>query len=105
MSKNDDPISRQDTINALDKINCFGYIEASWDTVCDIIESVPPSQKQGQWEFYEDRAPVWDIAGVKTWARAYKCSECGFIHTVIEDFGIYLYCPNCGAEMKMKKSQ
>ena len=54
----------------------------------------------GRWEFYEDRAPVWDIAGDKTWARAYKCSECGFVHSVIEDFGRYGFCPNCGADMR-----
>ena len=59
-----------------------------------------PERKRGKWVFYEDRAPVWDIAGEKTWAREYKCSECGFVHSVIEDFGQYTFCPNCGADMR-----
>lgn len=64
------------------------------------LPSAQPELKRGEWEFYEDRSPVWDIAGEKTWARAYKCSECGFAHTVIEDFGRYSFCPNCGADMR-----
>lgn len=67
------------------------------------IKTLPSAQlerKSGKWEFYEDRAPAWDVAGVKTWARAYKCSECGFVHSVIEDFGQYAFCPNCAADMR-----
>ena len=66
---------------------------------CD-LPSAQPERKRGYWEFYEDRSPVWDIAGEKTWARAYKCSVCGFVHSVIEDFGQYAFCPNCGADMR-----
>lgn len=60
-----------------------------------------PQRKKGKWVFKERREPVYDLSGVKTWGIAYMCSECGFIHTVIEDFGQYAYCPNsnCGAEM------
>lgn len=59
-------------------------------------------RKKGKWLFKERREPVYDLSGVKTWGIAYMCSECGFIHTVIEDFGQYAYCPNsnCGAEME-----
>lgn len=64
------------------------------------FKDAQPERKRGKWEFYEDRAPVWDIAGEKTWARAYKCSECGFVHSVIEDFGRYGFCPNCVADMR-----
>ena len=57
-------------------------------------------RKKGMWLFKERREPVYDISGVKTWGIAYMCPECEFIHTVIEDFGQYVYCPNCGAEMR-----
>lgn len=63
-------------------------------------ESAQPEQKKGDWEYIERREPRWDIHGVKTWGVAYRCSKCGFIHTVIEDFGIYKYCPICGSDMR-----
>ena len=71
----------------------------------DEIEDAPtiePQRKKGMWLFKERREPVYDLSGVKTWGISYMCSECGFIHTVIEDFGQYAYCPNsnCGAEME-----
>lgn len=72
--------------------------------VIEMIKDAPtiePQRKKGKWLFKERREPVYDISGVKTWGIAYMCSECGFIHTVIEDFGQYAYCPNsnCGADM------
>lgn len=39
-----DSIDRQAAIDALDSINCFGYIEDSWDIVRGIIEHVPSVQ-------------------------------------------------------------
>ena len=57
-------------------------------------------QKVSRWNFFERREPQYDLLGVKTWAVAYKCSGCGFIHTVIEDFGHYAYCPRCGSKME-----
>lgn len=58
------------------------------------------------WEPYgEEKVEVYDLAGVKTWAKKYICSECGFIHTVIEDFGHYNFCPNCGADMRAKQDE
>ena len=64
----------------------------------DKLPSVAPERKKGKWIFKERREPVYDISGVKTWGIAYMCSECRFIHTVIEDFGQYVFCPNCGAD-------
>ena len=66
------------------------------------MPTIEPQRKKGKWLFKERREPVYDLSGVKTWGIAYMCSECGFIHTVIEDFGQYAYCPNsnCGAEME-----
>lgn len=57
------------------------------------------AEQQARWEHYEHREPRYDIMGVKTWAEAYKCSNCGFIHSFIEDFGHYAFCPNCGAKI------
>lgn len=59
-----------------------------------------PVSEHGRWEHYEHREQQYDIMGVKTYAEAYKCSNCGFIHSVIEDFGHYAYCPNCGCAME-----
>ena len=58
--------------------------------------------RHGRWVHYEHREPQYDLMGVKTWAEAYKCSNCGFIHSVIEDFGHYAFCPNCGAKMEVE---
>lgn len=55
--------------------------------------------KHGRWEYKERRAPLYDLIGVKTWGVAWQCSECGFIHTCIENRGRYVVCPNCGAKM------
>ena len=55
---------------------------------------------KGKWKLYKSKVDCYDIAGVKTWANTYRC-ECGFIHTVIEDFGKYDFCPNCGLEMEV----
>lgn len=63
------------------------------------LNALPYTERRGRWEHYEHREPRYDIMGVKTWAEAYKCSNCGFIHSFIEDFGHYAFCPNCGAKM------
>ena len=82
-------------------LDSMGYTKLAYAVMDkDRFPSAQPERKRGKWVFYEDRAPVWDIAGEKTWARAYKCSECGFVHSVIEDFGQYAFCPNCGADMR-----
>jgi len=39
-----DLISRQAVIEALDSINCCGWVEDSWENVCSIIEHVPSAQ-------------------------------------------------------------
>ena len=45
----DDLISRHAAIDALDSINCFGWVEDSWKNVCSIIERVPTAQPEQQW--------------------------------------------------------
>ena len=102
----DDIISRQAAIDALDgEFKITGRENA--ETIRDYINGVnkklrelTSAERRGRWEHYEHREPQYDIEGYKTWAEAYKCSNCGFIHTVIEDFGHYAFCPNCGADMR-----
>lgn len=60
-------------------------------------------RRAGQWVPFERREPQYDIGGVKTWAMVYRCSECNFLHSVIEDFWHYAYCPSCGAQMEVKE--
>lgn len=75
------------------------------DSVCDdytVLPSAQPERKKGKWIYVERKEPQYDIAGVRTWAVVYKCSECGFLHTVIENSGIYDYCPKCGTEMEVR---
>lgn len=74
-----------------------------WNRV--IRETLNEVRKKGKWIYHERREPVWDITGVKTWGVAYRCPECSFIHSVIEDFGIYSYCPNCGADMRGEQDE
>ena len=73
------------------------------DLAISVIANFPsaePERKKGEWLLYESRSDIYDLEGVCTWGKAYRCSECGFIHWVIEDFGIYSFCPNCGADMR-----
>ena len=58
------------------------------------------NRQKGKWELYKSKVDCYDVAGVKTWANKYRCCNCGFIYTVIEDFGHYDFCPHCGADMK-----
>lgn len=75
------------------------YTAQQWfGTVENVLKQ--KADRRGNWEHYEHREPQYDIDGNKTWAEAYKCSNCGFIHTVIEDFGHYSFCPRCGADMR-----
>lgn len=107
-----DIISRKAAINALKKAYWDNDLHAAKDDLCIIdamtdwairqIKALPSSEQQARWEHYEHLQPQYDIMGIKTWAEFYKCSNCGFIHTVIEDFGHYAFCPNCGSSMNME---
>lgn len=57
-------------------------------------------QKKGKWIHVERRGPQFDVEGILTWSDVYKCSECGFIYTVIENVGHHDFCPNCGKDMR-----
>lgn len=58
-------------------------------------------KKRGHWiEQGDEYIEVHDISGKHTYAAEYKCNICGFIHTCIEDVGLYNFCPECGADMR-----
>lgn len=100
----DDLISRQAAIRWV-KTECNPYGKPTLDfesgkKVIGHLKNMPPAQTEhGRWMHYAHREPQYDISGVKTWGEEYQCSNCGFVHLVIEDFGHYAYCPNCGAKM------
>ena len=54
----------------------------------------PLIQENGD-DYYE----AYDIKGIHTFAIDYQC-QCGFIHSCIENNGIYEFCPRCGADMR-----
>lgn len=51
------------------------------------------------WEDIGRDNDVYDLKGVHTWAEKYRCTNCGFIHSVIQDFGHYNFCPKCGTRL------
>ena len=68
--------------------------------VSDTDQFTQIERKKGKWIYYARREPQYDIEGVKTYSIVYRCSECGFLHTVIKNFGHYKFCPQCGADMR-----
>ena len=52
----------------------------------------------GHWS-RKTKVDAYDIEGVKTWGIKCQCDKCSFSTMVVEDFGYYKYCPNCGAKM------
>lgn len=77
-----DLIYRQAAIDALDSINCCGWVEDSWAKVSGIIEHVPSAQRTGRW--IEDSGNI-------------ACSECHIIWLHRRT----AFCPNCGARMEV----
>ena len=64
------------------------------------IKGVCEAERTGHWTRHTRVEDVYDIAGVKTWGIKCQCDRCGFTTIVVEDFGYYKYCPNCGAKME-----
>lgn len=52
-----DLIDRQAAIDALNSINCFGWVEESWSVVSGIIEHIPTAQPEQQWIPCSERLP------------------------------------------------
>lgn len=85
-----DLISRQDAIDALNELNCFGYVEEAFEQLAEKIMSVPSAQQKGKWK----KEVLGSTSGYGTTVM-YQCSEC-------EQMAIskYKFCPNCGADMR-----
>jgi len=62
------------------------------------IKALEQEPKTGHW-CRKTKVDAYDIAGVKTWGIKCQCDRCDFATIVVEDFGYYKYCPNCGAKM------
>lgn len=67
------------------------------------IMAIEPEKKEppkiwSKWEWRGCVRPVFDIAGVESWAVRYRCPRCGFTHTFIQDHGHYVFCPSCGEQ-------
>ena len=65
----------------------------------DYAIKVIENQKTGHWS-RKTKVDAYDIEGVKTWGIKCQCDKCDFTTIVVEDFGYYKYCPNCGAKME-----
>ena len=71
-----------------------------YQTQLSLLQSANPQEpKTGHWSRKTKVDGVYDIAGVKTWGIKCQCDRCDFTTIVVEDFGYYKYCPNCGARM------
>ena len=88
-----DLISRQAAIKAIEDLqDCYNGFSDTYDKACiiGVIEEVPPIEpiKHGTWGE--------NIYGYR------KCSVCGRVTQVDECMRepLYLYCPNCGADMR-----
>lgn len=64
------------------------------------IEALQADRPHGTWRKYAVDGDVYDLNGVHTWGVEYQCPFCGQIHTLIEGFGQWNFCPECGADMK-----
>ena len=77
-------------------------------TIGQCIDDTPTEEVKpivyGEW-IKVKKVPCYDIKGVRTLGVEYKCNKCGIIHTVIEDFGHYNFCPNCSADMRKKSEE
>lgn len=93
---NDDTISRQAAIEALDgEFNITGRENA--ETIRDYVNGVnkklrelPSAERRGRWKFnIDDKWWSWD--------KPYMCDQCG---EWVEK--VFKFCPNCGARMEVE---
>ena len=67
---------------------------------CERFESNEKSGRTAKAVYLGTDDDVYDIKGVHTWCGKYRCENCGFIQSAIENHGIYKYCPSCGARLE-----
>ena len=61
--------------------------------------------RRGKWIRHTKVEPVYSIDGVETWGIKCQCDKCCFATTVVEGFGYYNFCPNCGCRMEEGDSE
>lgn len=105
----EDAISRQavlNTLNNMDKVlDEDRTVENYKDLLKECYEVLPfvtPKIETGHWS-RKTKVDAYDLAGVKTWGIKCQCDRCTFTTIVVEDFGYYTYCPNCGAKMEVEE--
>ena len=93
----DDLIRRSDAIRI-----ASGYCH--WTNIPDELAKLPSvsTEETGRWS-RKTKVDAYDLFGVKTWGIKCQCDRCTFTTTVVEDFGYYKYCPNCGAKMEAEE--
>lgn len=108
-----DGINREDAISrqaAIDAIENTKSVKSEDDEIyvakinaemnIQLLPSVS-AEKTGQWS-RKTKVDAYDIEGVKSWGIKCQCDRCTFTTIVVEDFGYYKYCPNCGAKMEVE---
>lgn len=116
-----DLIRREDAIDALVNLTCYGVEEIEnlcnasvadsegWlggirDAVTE-LESLPsaePERKKGEWIEISWSEPDPNVCCTSYSIQSAKCSICGKYHTTpyLHSLVYFPYCPNCGAEMR-----
>lgn len=82
----------------IDRRVCDDELNEALDMAIKALEQEP---KTGHWS-RKTKVDAYDIAGVKTWGIKCQCDRCDFTTIVVEDFGYYKFCPNCGAKMDLE---
>lgn len=84
-----DAISRQAVLEAIRKCHCEEWIKADIGAPIEVLTSVTPAEKVGQWtKDVNESRDLFDTI-------RYYCSACGDW----QGHGHCKYCPNCGAKM------
>ena len=100
--QDDDCISREAVMNTMRMVYRTAFIsDNEFMRTIDLLKKLPSihlKQKTGHWS-RKIKVDAYDIAGVKTWGIKCQCDRCDFTTIVVEDFGYYKYCPNCGVKM------
>lgn len=101
----EDAVSRQAVLNTLDYIDKTLDEDRTVENYKELLKEcykvlppITPQSKIGHWG-RKIKVDTYDIEGVKTWGIKCQCDKCDFSTIVVEDFGYYKYCPNCGAKM------
>ena len=92
----------EEVIKEIENIRRFNYTLAPDEVFDRAISALSENKRDpeiGHWS-RKRKVDAYDIAGVKTWGIKCQCDRCCFTTIVVEDFGYYRYCPNCGADMR-----